>query len=73
MLLQGSPMQAQPMQNFNGHPVDAGAGLGQPVSYRAMRRAIEAAQQYGSGFITVRNSNHYGIAGYYAKAVLREG
>ena len=50
--------------------VDAGAGLGQPVSYRAMRRAIQKALEVGAGFVTVRNSNHYGIAGYYAMMAL---
>jgi len=52
--------------------VDAGAGLGQPVSYRAMERAIEKARGFGSGFVTVRNSNHYGIAGYYAMMALEQ-
>jgi len=52
--------------------VDAGAGLGQPVSYRAMQVAIDKAREYGSGFATVRNSNHYGIAGYYAMMALEE-
>ena len=52
--------------------VDAGAGLGQPVSYRAMKTAIDKAREYGSGFATVRNSNHYGIAGYYAMMALEE-
>jgi LDH2 family malate/lactate/ureidoglycolate dehydrogenase len=50
--------------------LDAGAGLGQPVSHRAMERAITAAKEYGCGFATVRNSNHYGIAGYYAMMAL---
>ena len=50
--------------------LEAGAGLGQPVSFRAMNMAIEKARQYGSGFATVRNSNHYGIAGYYAMMAL---
>jgi LDH2 family malate/lactate/ureidoglycolate dehydrogenase len=50
--------------------IDAGGGLGQPVSYRAMKQAIEKAGQYGVGFVTVRNSNHYGIAGYYAMMAL---
>ncbi|MGD8398966.1 MAG: Ldh family oxidoreductase [Anaerolineae bacterium] len=50
--------------------VDAGAGLGQPVSYRAMKKAIEKAEAYGCGFAAVRNSNHYGIAGYYAMMAL---
>ena len=52
--------------------VDAGAGLGQPVSYRAMKMAMSKAKMYGSGFATVRNSNHYGIAGYYAMMALEQ-
>jgi LDH2 family malate/lactate/ureidoglycolate dehydrogenase len=50
--------------------IDAGGGLGQPVSYRAMEKAIEKAAASGAGFATVRNSNHYGIAGYYAMMAL---
>jgi L-2-hydroxycarboxylate dehydrogenase (NAD+) len=50
--------------------IDAGDGLGQPVSKRAMNLAIEKASQVGAGFVTVRNSNHYGIAGYYAMMAL---
>jgi L-2-hydroxycarboxylate dehydrogenase (NAD+) len=50
--------------------IDAGAGLGQPASYRAMDTAIQKAMEYGAGFATVRNSNHYGIAGYYAMMAL---
>ena len=50
--------------------IDAGGGLGQPVSYRAMEKAIQKALDLGAGFVTVRNSNHYGIAGYYAMMAL---
>jgi LDH2 family malate/lactate/ureidoglycolate dehydrogenase len=50
--------------------IEAGAGLGQPVSYRAMERAIQKALDVGAGFVTVRNSNHFGIAGYYAMMAL---
>jgi LDH2 family malate/lactate/ureidoglycolate dehydrogenase len=50
--------------------IDAGGGLGQPVSHRAMNSAIRRALDYGAGFVTVRNSNHYGIAGYYAMMAL---
>jgi LDH2 family malate/lactate/ureidoglycolate dehydrogenase len=50
--------------------IDACAGLGAPVSFRAMKRAIEKAKTYGVGFISVRNSNHYGIAGYYSMMAL---
>ncbi len=49
---------------------DADAGLGQPVSAMAMRKAIEKAAGLGAGFASVRNSNHYGIAGYYAMMAL---
>lgn len=52
--------------------IDAGGGLGQPVSYRAMQMAIKKAKELGAGFVTVRNSNHYGIAGYYAMMALKE-
>jgi LDH2 family malate/lactate/ureidoglycolate dehydrogenase len=46
--------------------VDGDAGLGLVVAPFAMRVAIEKAQQYGSGWVSVRNSNHFGIAGYHA-------
>ncbi len=32
---------------------------------------MQKAQQTGSGFVAVRNSNHYGIAGYYALMALQ--
>jgi len=53
--------------------IDGGNGLGQVVSHKAMRMAIEKAKKTGVSAITVRNSNHYGIAGYYAMMALEEG
>lgn len=50
--------------------LDGGAGLGQVVGYRAMSRCIEKARESGACMVTVRNSNHYGIAGYYAMMAL---
>jgi len=50
--------------------VDGGGGLGQPIGVRAMRLAISKAKAHGVGFVAVRNSNHYGIAGYYALMAL---
>ena len=50
--------------------IDAGNGLGQPVAYRAMQRAIQKAREVGTGFVNVRHSNHYGIAAYYAMLAL---
>ncbi len=46
--------------------VDGDAGLGLVVAPFAMRIAIEKAEKYGSGWVSVRNSNHFGIAGYHA-------
>jgi LDH2 family malate/lactate/ureidoglycolate dehydrogenase len=46
--------------------VDGDAGLGLVVAPFAMRLAIQKAEQYGSGWVSVRNSNHFGIAGYHA-------
>lgn len=46
--------------------VDGDAGLGLIVAPFAMQVAISKAEQYGSGWVSVRNSNHFGIAGYHA-------
>ena len=46
--------------------VDGDAGLGLIVAPFAMKVAIEKAVKYGSGWVSVRNSNHFGIAGYHA-------
>jgi L-2-hydroxycarboxylate dehydrogenase (NAD+) len=50
--------------------VDAGNGLGHPVAKRTMENVIAKAQAHGAAFGAVRNSNHYGIAGYYAMMAL---
>jgi LDH2 family malate/lactate/ureidoglycolate dehydrogenase len=50
--------------------IDAGNGLGMVAAYRAMQTTIERAAQYGSAAVAVRNSNHFGIAGYYAMMAL---
>jgi len=47
--------------------IDAHAGIGQLVSINATRLAMKKASETGIGLVTVRNSNHYGIAGYYTK------
>lgn len=52
--------------------IDGDAGLGQPVSHKAMQLAIAKAREHFIGFVAVRNSNHFGIAGYYAMMALAE-
>lgn len=50
--------------------VDGGAGLGLVVGPRAMEIAMEKARVAGTGWVAVRNSNHFGIAGYHAMKAL---
>ena len=51
---------------------DAHKGIGQLVSARAMQEAITKAKKTGIGLVQVRNSNHYGIAGYYSAMAAKE-
>jgi LDH2 family malate/lactate/ureidoglycolate dehydrogenase len=53
--------------------LDADNGLGHPAARRAMDAVIAKAEAHGSAFGTVCNSNHYGIAGYYAMLALEHG
>jgi len=46
--------------------VDGNNGMGQVIAKKSMKMAIEKAKEYGMGMVAVRNSTHYGIAGYYA-------
>ena len=52
--------------------LDAKDGLGQPAGVYAMRRCIEKAEENSVGIATVRNSNHFGFAGYYAMLALEQ-
>lgn len=53
--------------------VDGNRGMGQLVANYATDLAIQKAKKAGIGLITVRNSNHYGIAGYYSLRATKEG
>ena len=46
--------------------MDGHDGMGQIIGVKAMKLAIRKAGITGIGIVTVRDSNHYGIAGYYA-------
>jgi len=52
--------------------IDGHNGMGHVVSYKSMNLAIEKAKKYGMGMVAVRNSTHYGIAGYYAMMAVRQ-
>jgi LDH2 family malate/lactate/ureidoglycolate dehydrogenase len=49
---------------------DAGNGLGQPATKRAMDACIAKARTSGMCMASIRHSNHYGIAAYYAMQAL---
>lgn len=51
--------------------VDGDRAVGMVASARSMEIAIEKALRVGTGWVSTRNSNHYGIAGYYAMMALR--
>lgn len=50
--------------------VDGGSGLGLVVGPYAMQIAIEKAKNVGTGWVSVQNSNHYGIAAAHAMMAL---
>jgi L-2-hydroxycarboxylate dehydrogenase (NAD+) len=53
--------------------IDGANGMGMVVAYNAMKIAIDKARQHGLGAVAVRNSSHYGIAGYYTRMAVKEG
>ena len=53
--------------------VDGHNGMGQVIGTKAMQMAIDKAKKYGMGMVVVRNSCHYGIAGYYTSMATENG
>ncbi len=53
--------------------IDGHDGMGQIIGHYAMKLAIEKAKKSGIAMVSVRNSTHYGIAGYYTKMACDEG
>ncbi len=53
--------------------VDGHDGMGHVIAKKAMQIAIDKAKKYGMGMVAVRNSTHYGIAGYYPIMAAKEG
>ncbi|MEP6676917.1 MAG: Ldh family oxidoreductase [Ferruginibacter sp.] len=50
--------------------IDGDRGLGLVVAPAAMQIAIDKAKNAGTGWVSVKNSNHFGIAGYHAMMAL---
>lgn len=53
--------------------IDGHSAMGQLLGVHAMNKAIEKAEATGIGIVSVRESNHYGIAGYYAQMASKRG
>jgi LDH2 family malate/lactate/ureidoglycolate dehydrogenase len=53
--------------------IDGHNGMGMVIGKHAMELAIEKARKHGLGAVAVRNSSHYGIAGYYALMAVGQG
>ena len=53
--------------------LDGNNGMGHVVSKKAMQMAIDKAKAHGMGMTVVRNSTHYGIAGYYSLMAIKAG
>lgn len=57
-------------ETSNSTVVNAKGAMGQPVSYRTMLKTLDKAEEQGMAFASVRDSNHFGISGYYAMMAL---
>lgn len=51
--------------------VDGDNAIGMVAAKKSMEIAIEKAKKAGTGWVAARNSNHFGIAGYYAMLALK--
>ena len=60
-------------QTKNTAVIDGGGGLGLVIGPKCMKVAIDMAKEHGIGMVCVRNSTHYGFAGYYPLMAVNEG
>jgi LDH2 family malate/lactate/ureidoglycolate dehydrogenase len=76
-LLDGTINKAPKFVTTSGLPccvvIDADRGLGLLASRHAIDRTIELAKRHGLGAAAVRNSSHFGVAGYYADRAAEQG
>lgn len=52
--------------------LDADKAIGLISAPAAMKIAIDKAKEFGSGWVAIKNSNHFGIAAYHAMMALEE-
>jgi LDH2 family malate/lactate/ureidoglycolate dehydrogenase len=52
--------------------LEAHGSMGHLVAYRAMERAIEKAEEYGIGWVSVKDSGHFGVAGLFPMMAVKK-
>ena len=52
--------------------LDAGGGFGQVAATKAVKLSMEKANEFGVGIVGIRNSNSFGMAGYFAERLALE-
>jgi LDH2 family malate/lactate/ureidoglycolate dehydrogenase len=52
--------------------IEAHGSMGHVVAYRAMERAIEKAMEFGIGWVSVKDSGHFGVAGLFPMMALKQ-
>lgn len=76
--LENGTIKARPRLEFERRApslgiVDGDDGLGHVVSYKACTRAMELADDSGSGAVVIKNSSHFGMTGFYVERIVSEG
>jgi L-2-hydroxycarboxylate dehydrogenase (NAD+) len=69
-LIETNPrIKIQWLTHTTGH-CDGGNGFGMVVGWHAMKACLSRAEEFGSAFLAVNRSDHFGIAGYYSSMAL---
>ena len=76
--LENGTIKARPQLNFKQTApstgiLDGGDGLGHVVTYRATTHAMELAAEAGVGIVSIGNSSHFGMAGFYVLRMAAAG
>jgi LDH2 family malate/lactate/ureidoglycolate dehydrogenase len=71
-LIEPNPQIKILKENSSIAVLDAGSGFGQVIGIKAMDLAIKKAEECGIGMVSVSNSNHFGMAAFYAMHALSQ-
>jgi ureidoglycolate dehydrogenase (NAD+) len=76
--LENGTIRARPELRFERRAssmgiMDGGDGLGHVITYHACSHAMQLAEESGSGVVSVRNSSHFGMTGFYILRIVSAG